>query len=289
MTIDDYLKQFENYENTLDYSSIIKKYKLSEEKIKSMFSDFDYVKIITDPIFEILNEEECLNFKKRDIQCKLLPLQSINASATKLDDGFLIVLNKRLLALIFSWSELQYINGKRIKTDEKNSKYFAKNFAPIMDCYLTPNSGNTLPLISFEEINQEEYFAIIKKTLFQERFIYAHELAHILLGHMDNEKIVDNYRYEMQADIQAITWMKKIIKNEKESSLLFLYIEVFVLFHYIECNEIYKTSYLSSHPSALIRLVNIYENLKKQDSINIDNIAEMISSCLDIDSFKIIF
>lgn len=225
-----------------------------------------------------------------------VPLSSINARTYKADNNeYLIAVNDRLLALIFSWSELQIMP---FVAPDSCSDNFAQIFAPIIDCYLTPNSGCALPILSFEEIPEELTPFLVLKAQCAERFIVAHELAHIVLGHLDNADDLtfheDSYSFgaesytveqqkEFDADVQAVQWMIKGFDAQgMPNKFMFLCVEVFALFHYIECNLGFPRK-TGSHPAALSRLINIQNYFP-----DIEGIAEMIENCKDVNSFRIV-
>lgn len=225
-----------------------------------------------------------------------VPLSSINARTYKADNSeYLIAVNDRLLALIFSWGELQIMP---FISPDSNPCNFAKIFAPVIDCFLTPNSGSTLPIFSFEQIPEAYLPVLVLKTQCAEQFIVAHELAHIVLGHLENAKDLsfheDSYSFnaesynieqqkEFDADIQAVRWMKKSFELlGMPNELMFFCVEVFVLFHYIESNLGFPQKE-DSHPAALSRLINIQKHFP-----DIQGIADMVENCKDVNSFKIV-
>lgn len=262
------------------------------EKASAMLEN--YGELLSSPVIQVMTD--CERGRLGNTIVAAIPLSSINARTYKADNNeYLIVVNDRLLELIYSWSELQIMPF--VATDSWPDN-FAQNFAPVIDCYLTPNSGCALPIISFEEIPEEYLPVLVLKTQCAERFIVAHELAHIVLGHLEKARDLtfheDSYSFstesynieqqkEYDADVQAVQWMKKSFEAQgMPDNFMFFCVEVFVLFHYIECNLGFPQK-TGSHPSALSRLINIQKHFP-----DIDGIADMVENCRDINSFKIV-
>lgn len=254
----------------------------------------NYGDILATPVIQAMTD--CERDRLEHTIVVTIPLSSINARTYKADNSeYLIAVNDRLLALIFSWGELQIMP---FLSPENNPDRFAQIFAPVIDCFLTPNSGSALPIFSFEQIPEEFVPVLVLKAQCAERFIVAHELAHIVLGHLENAKDLsfheDSYSFnaesynieqqkEFDADIQAVRWMKKCFESQCISNeLMFFCVEVFVLFHYIESNLGFPQK-TGSHPAALSRLLNIQKHFP-----DIDGIADMVENCKDINSFKIV-
>lgn len=254
----------------------------------------NYGNILSAPIIQVMTDLEKKQLGETVIAS--IPLHTINARTYRADvNEYLIVINQRLLALIYAWGELQFLPF--IKPDPK-CENFAQVFAPVVDCYLTPNSGSALPILSYEEIPQPITQILALKAQYSEQFIVAHELAHIVLGHLDKADAVtfheDSYEFcaeaynlaqqkEYDADIQAVRWLIKSLKLQKiPDDMLFFCIEVFVLFHFIECN-LGCTSKSASHPTALSRLINIQNHYP-----DIKGLSEMVENCKNIRSFKIV-
>ncbi len=254
----------------------------------------NYGDILATPVIQAMTD--CERDRLGHTIVATIPISSINARTYKADNSeYLIVVNDRLLALIFSWGELQIMP---FVSPESNPDSFAQIFAPVIDCFLTPNSGSALPIFSFEQIPEEFVPVLVLKAQCAERFIVAHELAHIVLGHLGNAKDlsfhedsysfnVESYNIEQQkefdADIQAVRWMKKSFESQGMSNeLMFFCVEVFVLFHYIESNLGFPQK-TGSHPAALSRLINIHKHFP-----DIQGIADMVKNCKDINSFRIV-
>ena len=272
------------------------KYTNTKAEIFEKASDMleNYGDLLASPVIQVMTD--CERGRLGNTIVAAIPLSSINARTYKADNNeYLIVVNDRLLALIYSWSELQIMPF--VATDSWPDN-FAQNFSPVIDCYLTPNSGCALPIISFEEIPEEFLPVLVLKTQCAERFIVAHELAHIVLGHLEKVRDLtfhedsygfsaESYNIEQQkeydADVQAVHWMKKSFEAQgMPDNFMFFCVEVFVLFHYIECNLGFPQK-TGSHPSALSRLINIQKHFP-----DIDGIADMVENCRDINSFKIV-
>ena len=254
----------------------------------------DYGELLASPVIQVMTA--CERDRLENTIVATIPLSSINARTYKADNNeYLIAVNDRLLALIYSWSEFQIMP---FVTPDSWSDNFAQIFAPVIDCYLTPNSGCALPIIFFDEIPEDYSPVLVLKTQCAERFIVAHELAHIVLGHLEKAEDLtfheDSYSFstesynikhqkEYDADVQAVQWMKKSFEVQGMSDkFMFFCVEVFVLFHYIECNLGFPQK-TGSHPSALSRLINIQKHFP-----DIDGIADMVENCKDINSFKIV-
>lgn len=277
--------------------------KVFEEKYANTKADYfeqasgmleNYGDFLAVPVIQAMTD--CERNRLGNTVVATLPLSSINARTYKADNNeYLIAVNDRLLAFIFSWSELQIMPFVALDSCSDN---FAQIFAPVIDCYLTPNSGCALPILSFEEIPAEFTPFLVLKAQCAERFIVAHELAHIVLGHLENAEDLtfheDSYSFstesynieqqkEYDADIQAFRWMKRSFEAQGiPNKFLFLCVEVFVLFHYIECNLGFPRK-TGSHPAAISRLINIQNHFP-----DIDGITDMVENCKDINSFKIV-
>lgn len=278
---------------------LIEKYGKSYEELLATFEQFDYANtILAKPILSSMSADERKVFDSTLI--KIVPIDAINACAKKADNNeYLVVLNERLLALIHSYHEIQFvsaletINGAEVQC-------FAKYFAPLIDCYLMPNSDKTLPIYSKAIISEEMKLLIIHLTIANEQFVLAHELAHIYLNHFNQiyspeSFSIENFLYgantmqqekEFAADIQAVKWLHNMIDNNNNHINLAMYIEVFVLFHLIECNLGFPGKN-ASHPPALERLKNIRNNCASCfTDEDIKFIDEMIENCNDTDSFR---
>ncbi len=247
------------------------------------------------PIYNLLNENELKRLKNMVVDSVSIP--KINASTFKTDENeYLIIITDRLMALLHTWNEIQI----RISMLEDISKeYASKVLAPIIDSYLTPNSNYALPVFSLEEIPLKYLELATIKTIMQEKFVLAHELAHIYLGHLEDVKGVSSFvsdfslssfyenpekiEKEFEADVQAVKWLSRI---DGADIALTMYIEALVVFHYIECNVGFPSSE-SSHPASLLRLVNLNKECKKYFAKCKYSLDEMIFNCLNIESFKI--
>ena len=262
------------------------------EKAAAMLEN--YGDFLAAPVIQAMTD--CERDRLGNTVVATVPLSSINARTYKADNNeYLIAVNERLLALIYSWGELQIMP---FVAPDNCSDNFAQIFAPVIDCYLTPNSGCALPILSFEEIPAEITPFLVLKAQCAERFIVAHELAHIVLGHLDNADDLtfheDSYSFgaesysieqqkEYDADVQAVQWMKKSFEAQgMPNKFMFACVEVFVLFHYIECNLGFPRK-TESHPAALSRLINIRNHFP-----DIEGISEMIENCMDVNSFRIV-
>ncbi len=236
----------------------------------------------------------------RGVLVAAVPMDTINARAMRTDAGeFLVVLNERLMALIHTWNELQILSA--VKGGEDGSlAQFARTFAPIMDCYLTPLSGKTLPVFDFDELEPPYQMLAAVKTTLAEQFILAHELAHICLGHIGPapEKSFaraaywetydaqnDMQQMEFDADAQAVQWL--LAGGEAAGGRLLLAVEVLALLHFIECNTGFPPKQ-ASHPSAIARLRNLRERFGSDvfgaEGYSID---AMLKNMEDVEGFRI--
>lgn len=243
------------------------------------------------PFLKILNKEEKELFNNFEIITH--PLGVINAFSEKASDGYLVVFNTRLMALIFSYHEIQFTAIK----DFNNKRDFAKKFVSLVDCYLSVNSAEMLKTYSFNEISPVLSSVITALTLFNELFILAHEMAHIYLGHFTNNVMYPYMSFlynapnidqekEYSADIQAVIWISRYCSLVKTTCSVSNCIEIFMLFHLIECNTKFPSKN-ASHPSALNRLINIRENCERYlTQKDIEFIDAMIENAKDIDSFR---
>lgn len=298
----------EIYENILSTVTVscdrddifIDRYGKTYKELLPIFEKFDYANtILAEPLLSSMSIDERKVFDSTLI--KIVPIASINAFSKKADNGeYLVALNERLLALIHSYREIQFVSAQEI-IDGADIKGFARYYAPLIYCYLTPNSNKTLPIYPKEKIPHESSLIITILTIANEQFILAHELAHIYLNHFDRISIsedfsIKNFLYgantteqekEYAADIQAVKWLHTMVNKKNNQINLAMYIEIFVLFHLIECNLGFPGKQ-ASHPSALDRLKNIRNNCAKCfDAQDIEFIDEMIKNCNVIDSFKI--
>ena len=125
---------------------LTEKYGEFKEKYMEEAADLleNYGSILADPIIQAMTDVE--KEKLRETIIAVIPLDSVNARYKANDNEYLIVLNERLLALIYAWGELQLLP---MFCPDEVPKNFARLFAPVIDCYLTPNSGNTLPIFSY--------------------------------------------------------------------------------------------------------------------------------------------
>lgn len=281
-----------------DRADISKKYKMSPMELIQLEKDIKkhYIERLTKPIFEVVSMEDRRLSDK--VLVDIIPYHLPTARVFRADnDEYLIIINKRLLGIIYVWTELQVVSIRKLNEDT-DRKSFARNFGPIIDCIHNIYSGKTLPVFNFDEIPPQITAVIGLKAMLSEQFIVAHELAHIYLGHLGNlneiefnEHIFSPYAFntsqqnEFDADVQAVKWMMEVLKKQElDEDLLLLCVEVFVLFHLIQCNTCFPTEE-STHPSAVSRLINLKDNFS--DILNVSNytIEEMIENCKDIDSF----
>ncbi len=260
------------------------------DKMNRYIYEFIYM-----PIYNILDESEREVFNNTVVDSVSVP--KINASALKTDeDEFLIIITGRLMGLLHTWNEIQIkiALNEKITNDEA-----AQAFAPIIDSYLTPNSNYALPIFSLEELSLENAVLATLKTAMHEKFIIAHEMAHIYLGHLKDLEGISNYtsEYKManfyekaedinkeyEADVQAVKWLSRF---EDAKVALTMYVEALVAFHYIECNVGFPKSD-SSHPASLLRLINLKEKCSEYFKDCTYSLEEMIRNCIDIESFII--
>lgn len=118
------------------------------------------------------------------------PLGKINAYSIKADDKYLVILNRRLMSLISSWFELQELAIRKLDTTD-GVESFPNNFQPVLNAYLNPLSGSTLPIIQWEQPCGADMVIASLRTIMCERFVLAHELAHIFLGHLSQAEDMD--------------------------------------------------------------------------------------------------
>lgn len=181
----------------------------------------------------------------------MIPCASINAYSMKADNGeYLVILNERLMGLINTWHELEACSIQKLSTDNDNND-FAKNFSPILESFLTPSSGNILPVFSFEDLSSESQHIALMRSILCVQFILAHELAHIYLGHisqanrykMINDEFWVTYdanndlqQMEFDADIQASKWLISLSKVNSRINPFqktpFFFLNVFTIFSF---------------------------------------------------------
>ncbi len=247
------------------------------------------------PLLCVIGEDALCT--ERKVLTASIPMDSINAKATRVNQTeYLIVLNKRLLSLIYEYNELQFLFGKN--ADKIQSEDAVRHFAPIIDSYLTPNSGMALPVHGYDEISLEESMMITYKTVLQERFILAHELAHVVLEHIKpmeasnfniDELLAEDYyqneraKKEHEADALALRWMSALCKDPNERLMA---AEVLVIFHLVECNLGFPCSD-ASHPSALNRIVYLRDKCGELFDGCGYSIDRLIENCKNTESFKI--
>jgi len=303
------LLNFYKYEKVVkqeEYDILASKYGIFNEKIKSVIDSSKSEllnEIIIKPIYQIFNESELASLK--NVLIDIIPCSKINAYSIKADNNeYLIIINERLMGLISSFHQLELYSIQKLSSD-KDETDFAKNFSPILDCFLNPLSGNTLPVLSYKELPSKLQHLALIKTIMCEQFILAHELAHIYLGHLksasDHSIINDEFwvtytanndsqQMEFDADIQATKWIISLSKvksnfNPLQNSLL-LFINVFTIFHLIECNIGFPLKN-ASHPSAIARLINIKEYFGSEIFSLIDySIDDMIENFKVVSNFR---
>lgn len=263
-----------------------------------IISNRDYMnQFLLNPLLQVLDKKEKEKLSTTIVDA--VPLDKIRAYGTKVNTKeYAVVFNERLLGLISAYNEIRIVSLKELYESNPYKGNFAKNFAPLIDSYLTPNSNEALPLYSYEQLSKTDSLKAALLTIAGEQFILAHELSHILLGHF--ESTADKQRrykygasntsqeYEYAADIKALKWIKRLIKANNHKISLEMHVEIFVLFHLIECN-LGIPSKDNSHPSALDRLINLKDNCAVHfDKCGIRFMSEMIKNCQDIESFKMI-
>lgn len=304
MTADELLQQIENRVKRIgsskeEDSAFIKKYGVSIEGIETneLLNRF-IKKILLGNMEEFFSR---IGFNLSDsVVISILPLDSINAFATKADDKYVVVLNSKLLALISGWFELDTLGVRKLGNGDDES--FANFLEPILEVYLNPLASEALPVVQWEELSALEWSIVYTRTIMCERFILAHELAHIYLGHVDsrNEPSMfwktyyaqtENQAKEFEADIQAFRWLQSLPDDDllpvNKDNLLMLYFEVFYILNYIECNTRFPSKD-SDHPSAIARLNNLREEFAFEDlKLGDYSLDDMLENLKDIDSFKI--
>lgn len=286
-----------SYENDI----LTQKYGILSTKINSIMksSKEAFLKeLLIKPIYKVLNENELRILN--NVHIDIIPSFKANARIIKADDGeYLVIINERLMALFFSWYELQMKAALELIPDN-DTQDFAKSFSPVLECYLTRNSNSALPTFTFEELSFEYQYIALMQTISCEQFVLAHELAHVYLGHLKQVNCLnmindefwatfpaqnESQQMEFDADIQAIKWLVSLTKDEKNH--IFFFIDAFTVFHYIECNEGFPTAE-SSHPSTISRLINIREYFGSDIFSNDDYcIDDMIENFKDITNFRI--
>lgn len=279
------------------------KYSYSSKEIDKFINcTHEFIMELTKPLLSVMSDNELKILK--NVLVDSIPLPRINAHSIKASNNeYLVIINDKFMSLIYSWNELQYISILQAKT-ENDQKFFSKYFAPILDCYLTPTSGKTLPVFDFDELPLPFQMIAMSRTMLCEQFIIAHEFAHIYLGHCDGKNDLLNNDYketypaknnqqqlEFDADVQAVKWLYILSKSEANNNplqkSLMLFLDVFTILNLIECNTKFPSS-SSSHPSAIARLINIKNSFDKKIFENSDySIEQMIDNLSDIESFKI--
>lgn len=303
MTADEILQQIENQVKRIGSSqdkdyAFIKKYGVNFEGIETNELLNRFTKILLGNMEDFFTH---IGFNlSESVVISILPLNDINAFATKAEDKYIVVLNSKLLALISGWFELDILGIRKL--EDGNDQRFANFLEPVLEVYFNPLASEALPVVQWEGLSSLEWSIVYTRTLMCERFILAHELAHIYLGHVDsrNEPSMfwktyyaqtENQAKEFEADIQAFRWLQSLPDDDllpvKKNNLFMLYFEVFYILNYIECNTRFPSEN-SDHPSAIARLNNLreefaFEELKLGDY----SLDDMLENLKDIESFRI--
>ena len=265
---------------------IYEKYVTNFDAMVEKISKMDFAnEILAPPLITAISADDKKLLKK--ILIKTLPIDSINAHSIKVNDSeYLVVLNERLLSLIYTYQEIQFVSAQKYLKGERDCK-FSKYYSPLIDCYLTPNSNKTLPVFDLSYLSMQLRLMIGYNSIAKEQFVLAHELAHIFLNHFDEADKKTFKEKEFEADIQALRWMANIVEHREIPIELSTCVEIFMLFHLIECNLGFPDKD-ATHPASIERLTNIYQNcgdvLSNEDK---EFIGSMIMNACDIDSFII--
>ncbi|MFZ2539884.1 MAG: hypothetical protein WAX04_13460 [Oscillospiraceae bacterium] len=245
----------------------------------------------------------------RDIYIGFLPTHNPNAFAISAPNNEpIVVVHTSLIGSISFYNELQFISGKVMLNDiNEGVDYLNKGLKHVLNSFVQ-DYFYEFPLLPLN-LSKQEQILVEMKTLAQETFIVAHELAHICLGHLNsclNEPLFFNredllvrkfnrdQQMEFEADVLAVKWLSLLKQKQDDmitqtfgSFFISFALEVFMLFHIIEVNfGIPKDT--SSHPPAVSRLNYILNNCSTiMSEGDREFVKEMISNALDIESFKI--
>ncbi len=223
-----------------------------------------------------------------------LPLFEPNAQAIRAPNGEpLVILDQGIYASLWHFAETRATLP--VIARQEGDTAFAKFL--IWRCYQQvmyfKNPGS--PWLRKPTKNREDLSLLTMHsgiTEAMERFVVAHELAHIYAGHMtttrhmqqnpkqakyleDIEFFQKSQEQEYEADRLAFSWYLKSLEGSETISVLDLFdddlakvapLYIFVLFHLIEKNMREEHHRYSTHPPAELRMKNLIDHFKNNFS-----------------------
>lgn len=208
------------------------------------------------------------------------PSHSFNAQAVRVESGFLLLVN---IALMNFALQVAFIVGGLIPSTFRGR---------VLPCEITTETARILlrrkarSLITREDVGEIEFIPSEQRFPFAQflfttlvDFVLSHELAHVVCGHFDQEKIVNprnlsprlqyyvrSWEQELEADITAMKTIQAVHNKSLDSDAVYcgpvLFFElVSVIERIANGNNIEKKGLqLVSHPSAGARRSAIITN-----------------------------
>ena len=240
---------------------------------------------------------KCYKKKGIDIETSIyfneFPTGSFNAEIIRFEEGYLCLVNRGLLRLIYGlvFSIFYPVSGKFVGNIESgkvtldinldlDSAEFKEAIAVIAArCYNYLVKGNTDPVYSYKkQIDPATYFAINSLTVGIKSFVIAHEVGHYCLGHLSKattkktitpagtiDSLNMHHQMEFEADLEAIRTLFFI--EGEGSGLPVPYYVGAIAFFYIQLilevlssrfrNEEIDLGKSSSHPPTADRIKRI--------------------------------
>ena len=221
----------------------------------------------------------------------VLPLRTVNASASRTKSGNLVVLvDTGLFSMISFYTECQFLLGpiSRAHSMDESVSFITNSYKFIISYY--EHSGEMpFPLPKTDiQIPSERFAVVLLICMAAEMFVLCHEFAHIHAGHLINaqprkllvpsqpdqplEILQHDWDHEYEADAIGFEWYIRIVQRNEllrdyglVSSLLMPF-KFFELAALVEAN-IQNGIDLKTHPPASHRAANLIRYI----AINLKN------------------
>lgn len=231
------------------------------------------------------------------------PTGSFNAEISPVDNGYLCLINRGLLRLLYglSFSALYPVKGKidgtpfdtkvilQTNIDKNNKRVPESILAAIVRSYNYIRNCDTDPVYSYKEkIDPASMLISNSLCIGMKSFVICHEISHFSLGHLNKsktiKKIVNNdtievlevsHDMEFDADIDALETL--IVMSEEEQELPTPYFAGAVCFFYVQLiieivnNKLHSSESCeeSTHPSTVERIKRLRAYLEKRFSSDV--------------------
>ena len=248
------------------------------------------------------------------IYFNIFPTGEFNAGAYRTENGTLCLLNKGILKLIYSITyNCFYLLSERAFQTKKNIKSQVAGYVIKVICdYLTKNNLSPI-FINQLELDKDSAMDVLCMNIAVRNFIVAHEVGHIVLGHIETENRllmldkdasipITNRSYEMEFEADAFA-QELLLYSDMQQRLPISIVSggiAFFLIHLMILNvqaklkgdiRLYQKT-TESHPSTFERLQRLDNFLQpllptKESRVGLANCTVLQSILLEIEQFEI--